>query len=90
MKVFKFYCGQMYYAYAAQTQEEAVEAFEEETGDQYTVCEKIPENKWDEPIITIHEDNNPESEPYKISIREAICGTEPQMIFSNDPSTWDW
>lgn len=40
MKVFKFYCGQLQYAYAAQTKEQAIEQFTEDTGDQYTVCEE--------------------------------------------------
>ena len=42
MKVFKFYCGELYYAFAAETKELAIEVFTEETGDQFTVCEEIP------------------------------------------------
>jgi len=87
MKVFKFYCGELYYAYAALTKEEAIEQFKEETGDQYTVCEEIPEREWDKKMISIWEDNNFDKKPYKISIREAICGTDSQMIFSNDTAS---
>jgi len=84
MKVFKFFCGEVYYAYAALTKEEAINQFIEEIGDQYTVVEEIHENEWDKKIIRVFEDNDFDSKPYKISIREAILGTEPQMIFSND------
>lgn len=86
MKVFKFYCGEMYYAYAAQTREEAIEKFIEDTGDQFTVCEEIPESEWDKKTIKIWEDNDFDKKPFKISIRESIVGTEAQQIFSNDLS----
>lgn len=89
MKVFKFYCGELYYAYAAQTKEEAITQFTEETGDQFTVCEEIPESDWDKPMINIWEDNDFGKEPYKISIREAICGSDAHMIFSNNSDTWE-
>lgn len=88
MKVFKFYCGELYYAYAAQTKEEAIAQFTEETGDQYTVCEEIPESEWDKKMISVWEDNAFSKKPYKISIREAICGVDAQMIFSNDTASW--
>ncbi len=89
MKVFKFYCGEHFYAFAAQTKEEAIAEFEEEAGDQYTNCEEIPESEWDKPQINIREDNYYRKKPFRISIREAICGTRPQMIFSNDPAMWE-
>ena len=84
MKVFKFYCGELYYAYAAQTKEQAVEKFIEDTGDQYTVIDEIPESEWDKKIIKIWEDNNFDKKPFKVSIRESILGTEPQQVFTND------
>lgn len=84
MKVFKFYCGEIYYVYAAQTKEEAIEKFTEDTGDQYTVCEEIPESEWDKKIIKIYEDNDLSTKPYKISIRESISGIEPQQVYTND------
>lgn len=88
MKVFKFYCGEMYYAFAAETKELAIDQFIEETGDEFTVCEEIPEIEWDNKIISVWEDNNLSKKPYKQSIREIICGTEPQMIFTNDKSSF--
>lgn len=88
MKVFKFYCGELYYAFAAETKELAIEAFVEETGDQFTVCEEIPESEWDKKIISIWEDNDFTKKPYKESIRGIMCGTEPQMIFTNDTASF--
>ena len=88
MKVFKFYCGELYYAYAAQTKEEAIEQFAEETGDQYTAIDEIPESEWDKKMISVWEDNNFDKKPFKNSIRESIVGTEPQQIFSNDFGSW--
>jgi hypothetical protein len=88
VKAFKFYCGELCYGYAALTKEEAISQFIEETGDQYTVCEEIMESEWDKKMISVWEDNNFSKKPYKISIREAICGTDAQMIFSNDTASW--
>ena len=50
----------------------------------FTICEEIPESEWDKRTIAVQEDNNFETEPYFISIREAITGTEPQMIYTNN------
>ena len=84
MKVFKIYCGELYYAYAAQTKEQAIEKFIEDTGDQYTAIDEIPESEWDKKIIKIWEDNNFDKTPYKVSVRESIVGTEAQQVFTND------
>lgn len=83
MKVFKFYCGELFYGYAAETKELAIEAFTYETGDEYTVCEEIPESEWDKKSVSTWEDNDFTKKPYKQSIRELICGTVPQQIFCN-------
>lgn len=83
MKVFKFHCEELFYGYAAQTKEEAIKQFTEDGCDRFTHCEEIPERDWDKRTINVWEDNDFEKKPFKISIREAICGTEPQMIFSN-------
>ena len=88
MKVFKFYCGELYYGFAAETKELAIEQFEEETGDQFTVCEEIPESEWDTKNISVWEDNDMSRKPYKQSIHDIICGTEPQMVFTNDRSSF--
>lgn len=87
MKVFKFYCGESHYAFAAQTKELAIAQFIEETGDLYTVCEEIPENEWDKKFITVCEDNDLDKAKWNMSIREAITGTEPQLVFTNNPSS---
>lgn len=88
MRVFKFYCGEMFYAFAAETKELAIKQFYYEIGDQFTVCEEIPEVEWDNLIINIWEDNDFTQKPYKESIRNLICGNEPQMIFTNDTSSF--
>jgi hypothetical protein len=88
MKVFKFICGETIYAFAAQTKELAIAEFIEQTGDQFTSCEEIPESEWDKETISIWEDNDLGTEPFKASINDVICGTEPQMIFTNDFSSF--
>ena len=88
MRVFKFYCGELYYAYAAQTKEEAVQQFTDDIGDYFTVCEEIPESEWDKKVIKIWEYNDFNKKPFKVSIRESIIGTEPQQIFTNDHSNF--
>ena len=45
--------------------------------------EEIPESEWDEKIISMWEDNDLETEPYKVSIREQLI-SRPCMIFTND------
>ncbi len=84
MKVFKFYCGEIYYVFAAKTKELAIEEFTEQTGDLYTVCEEIQESEWDKKDISVYEDNNLVVKPDKVSIRQMILGTYPQMICTND------
>ena len=88
MKVFKFYCGETMYAFAAETKELAINEFEEQTGDQFTSIEEIPESEWNEKTISMWEDNNFDNEPFKVSINDIICGKEPQMIFTNDYSNF--
>jgi len=88
MKAFKFYCGQLYYGYAAETKEQAVEKFIDDTGDNFTVCEEIPEIEWDKKTINIWENNDFDKKPFKVSIREQIIGNEPQQIFTNDLSSF--
>ena len=84
MRVFKFYCGETMYAFTAETKELAIAEFEEQVGDAYTNCEEIPENEWNEKTISMWEDNNFDNEPYKVSINDILCGSEPQMLFTND------
>lgn len=84
MEVFKFCCGDLYYVYAAQTKELAIDAFNDEIGYEFTSCEEIQENEWDEKIVSIWEDDDVSKNPIKESIREIICGSEPHMIYTND------
>lgn len=86
MKAFKFYCGEMFYVFAAESKSLAIQEFEYQTGDVYTLCEEIPESEWDQKIITTFEDNDISGEPILMSIRDVIIGNEPQLICTNDPS----
>ena len=88
MRVFKFYCGQSYYGYAAQDKQLAIEKFIEDIGDEFTVCEEVPKENWDKKIIKEWDDNDFDKKENLLSIRESILGQEPQMIFSNDTSSW--
>jgi len=88
MKVFKIYCGKTIYAFAAETKELAIAEFEEQTGDQFTNIEEIPESEWNEKKISTWEDNNFDNKPFKVSINEIIFGKDPQMIFTNDYSNF--
>lgn len=86
MKVFKFTSGEFYYAYSGETEEEAMETLLWDHGEmKIDSVEEIPESKWDEKVINIWEDNNFETEPYQVSIRE-VLSNQPSMIFTNDMS----
>lgn len=85
MKVFKFYYDDCHTAFSGKDQQEATEAFLEYVGDvKIDKVEEIPESEWDEKFILIYEDNDRQSEPFKMSIRECLEGEEPTLIFSND------
>ena len=88
MKVLKFNCGETVYAFAAETKELAISEFEEQIGDQISDIEEIPESEWNKKTINMWEDNNFDKKPYKVSINDIICGKEPQMIFTNDFSSF--
>ena len=49
--------------------------------------EEIPESKWDEKTIKIYDDNDTESEPFYMSIRECLEGNESSIISTNNN---DW
>jgi hypothetical protein len=88
MKVFKIYSEDYYYAYSSETEEDAVKLFIEEQGDLFIdKIEEIPESKWDEKVINVWEDNDFDTEPWQVSIREEISKT-PQLIFTNDYSNF--
>ncbi len=86
MQVFKFHVGALFFAYAAQTKEQAIAQFADEYGhdNDYTSVEEIPESEWDVKMINMWEDNDMSKKPFKTSIREIISGTEPQIVFTND------
>lgn len=87
MKVFKFYSDKYFYTYYANSKDEARECLFEEIGKMnIDKVEEIPESQWDEKDITIWEDNDGDNEYFKESIRDIICGDEPQMLFTNDSS----
>lgn len=87
MKVFKIYSDKYFYTYYANSKDEARECLFEEIGIMnIDKVEEIPESQWDEKNITIWEDNDGDNEYFKESIRNIICGDEPQMILTNDSS----
>lgn len=89
MKVFKFYSENYYYAYSGETEQEAKNSLFDQMGEMVIdKVEEIPESEWDKEIISIWEDNDFEKEPYKESIRGQMLGDEPQMIFTNDMSSF--
>ena len=89
MKVFKFYSENYYCAYSGETEQEAKDCLFEQMGEMVIdKVEEIPESEWDKEIISIWEDNDFEKEPYKESIRGQLLGYKPQMIFTNDMSSF--
>ncbi|MDP2188547.1 MAG: hypothetical protein Q8J69_07680 [Sphingobacteriaceae bacterium] len=86
MKVFKIFEGNLVYCYAALTQELALTAHFVETECDYDKVEEVLETEWDKKFIDVYEDNDFDKKPFKMSIRESITGTNPQLIFTNDMS----
>jgi hypothetical protein len=85
MKVFKFKCGEYFYAYSGETEQAAREALvEEQDPKMIGSVEEIPESEWDEKIISMYEDNDRSKKLFKLSIREAMTGNTPELVFTND------
>jgi hypothetical protein len=85
MKVFKFKCGEYFYAYSGETEQAAREALiEEHNPKMIGSVDEIPESEWDKKFISMYEDNDHSKEPFKISIREAMNGNTPELVFTND------
>lgn len=84
MKVFKFFTKEHYYGVQGKSELEAKAHLTEFMDDELIKTEEIPESKWDKPDINVYEDNDLESEPFKISIRDAMHGEHPEQIFTND------
>ena len=83
MKIFEFLFENIY-CVAAQNREVAEIFFKENFNDEFSSVEEIPEEHWDNKFISIYEDNNTENEPFKVSIRDIMCGEEPQLIYTTD------
>lgn len=87
MKVFKFYSEDYYYAVAAETEQKANDYLFDYVGimpiDEVI---EIPESQWDRKMIEMYEDNDIEKERFLVSIRDEICGEEPQIVYTNDRS----
>jgi len=83
MKAFQFKKENEIHGVAAETEQLAVNYYTEEINDLYEEVEEIPESEWDKKTITMWEDNDTTTKPYKVSIREIIIGNEAQIIFSN-------
>lgn len=89
MKVFKFYSRELYYACSGETEEQAKEYLFDDIGIiKIDKIEEIPESEWDEKIINIWEYNDFDTEPYKESIRDVMTKDTPQLIYTNDFSSF--
>lgn len=89
MKVFKFISGELYYAYSGHDENEAKETLFDEFGKMnIDSVEEIPECKWDEKNISTWEDNDLETKPYKVSIRDNMIDETSVLIFTNDFSNF--
>ena len=85
MKVFKITKGTEFYGIYAETQELAIEYYNEEVGeDTYDSIKEIPESEWHIQNIHEYEDNDTSTEPFLVSINDVICGEETQLVFSNN------
>jgi len=85
MRVFKFLCGEYFYAYSGKDEQEAREALiEEQSPTMIGPAQEIDETDWDRKFISMYEDNDHAKKPFKISIREAMTGGTPELIFTND------
>jgi hypothetical protein len=85
MRVFLFNSDDLYWAVSGQDREQAKNYLFDFVGEmKITKIEEIPESKWDDKTINIWEDNDLETEPFKVSIREELFNNEPSIIYTND------
>lgn len=87
MVVIKFWIDDLFYAYSGETAEKAREGFEEGgygSLGEVTKTEEVPESEWDEMKIDMYEDNDVSKEPFKVSIRDQMIGSGPDLIYTND------
>ena len=85
IRVFKFTSNDLYWAVSGHDQDDAKNYLFEVVGEMnITKIEEIPESKWDDKTINIWEDNDLETESFKVSIREELQGEDPSIIYTND------
>lgn len=85
MKVFEFKSEGFRCAFSGRNEVEASEALFEATGGMdIDEVKEIPESEWDEKRIKMHENDDPETKPYYVSIRDILHEDAPMMIYSND------
>lgn len=92
IRAFKIYCNDNFYIYSAYSEIDAKVKCIEEVGDEITSIEEIPSSEWDEMLINHWEDNDRETEPFKVSLRECIfapSGFTPVMHVTNDSAFID-
>ena len=87
MKAFKFTSKEdnLFWAFSGKDEEEAKQTLIDYHGEVVIDdVEEIPESQWDEKMINMWVDNDLDTEPFKISIREAMLGDMPTELFTND------
>jgi hypothetical protein len=91
MKVIEFKVGKYKYIVSAKTRAEALEyvldGYIDEESD-ITEETEIPESEWDIKDISVYEDNDFETEAYKVSINDSMFNQTPMLISTNDFSTF--
>lgn len=85
MKVFEFFYDGHKYVIIADSYDEAISFFKEELFDDEPerYCE-IPESDWDSKFINYCEDNDPEKETLKLSVRESMCENITYLLATTD------
>lgn len=85
MKVFEFKSEGFRCAFSGQNEDEAKQALIEAIGEMdIDEVLQIPESDWDEARILMFENDDPETKPYCVSIRDILHEYAPMMIYSND------
>lgn len=75
------------YTISAEGPTEAMECLLEMSDMEIIRIKLVPETEWDEKTIKMYEDNDTDTEPFFMSIRECMEGNEPTFICTNNP---DW
>jgi len=89
-KVFKFYTDEYFYTVSGKTEQEAMGCLNDFVGGlNITTTVEVPETQWDDKNIKIREDNDPEKDPFFVSIRDLIIDGMPEVLSSNDPDFFE-